>query len=166
MPKDKLGFVGIDVRDRMPPSVGEEDPTGDDRMDMRIPFERGAEGLDDGDHAGPCVGLIDSAHHLTDGFVGESCEITLEALDGAGNRVSTFLGSTTPIERDVLALESLFPHGLDVIVVGLEESVQLRKLWLSRTVQRWLWLRREGCGARLHKSGSKAKRVPSLAKSR
>ena len=77
MPKDKLGFVGIDVRDGMPPSVREENPTGDDRMDMRIPCERGAEGLDDGDHAGACVGLIRSGgHHLTDGFVGESCEIT------------------------------------------------------------------------------------------
>ena len=71
-----------------------------------------------------------------------------------------------PSPKSVLALESLFPHGLDVIVVGLEELVQVRKLWLSRTVQRWLWLRREGCGARLHKSGSKTKRVPSLGNSR
>ncbi len=38
MAKDKLGFVGIDVGNGMPLSVREEDPTRDDRMDMRIEF--------------------------------------------------------------------------------------------------------------------------------
>ncbi len=34
MAKDKLDFVCIDVRDGMPLSVREEDPTGDDGMNM------------------------------------------------------------------------------------------------------------------------------------
>ncbi len=38
MAKGKFGFVGIDVRDGMPLSVREEEPTGDDGMDMRIEF--------------------------------------------------------------------------------------------------------------------------------
>ncbi len=37
MTKDQLGFVGVDVGDGMPLPVREEDPTGDDGMDVRIP---------------------------------------------------------------------------------------------------------------------------------
>ncbi len=36
--KDKLGFVGIDVRDGMPLSVREENSTSDDGMNMGIKF--------------------------------------------------------------------------------------------------------------------------------
>ena len=60
--------------------------------------------------------------------------------------------------------EAVLSVSFDVIVVGLEELVQVGKLWFSRTVQRWFWLRREACCGRVHKSGSKAKRVPSLGK--
>jgi hypothetical protein len=38
MSEDKLGFVCIDVRDRKPHSVREEDPAGNDGMNMRIEF--------------------------------------------------------------------------------------------------------------------------------
>ncbi len=38
MAKDKLGFVRIDVRDGMPLSVREENPTRDDGMNMRVEF--------------------------------------------------------------------------------------------------------------------------------
>ena len=38
MAKDKLGFVCIDVRYGMPLSVREENPTGDDGMNMGIKF--------------------------------------------------------------------------------------------------------------------------------
>ena len=38
MPKDKLGFVCIDVRDGMPVSVREENSTSDDGMNMGIEF--------------------------------------------------------------------------------------------------------------------------------
>ncbi len=40
MAKDKLGFVRIDVRDGMPLSVREENPTRDDGMNMRVPALR------------------------------------------------------------------------------------------------------------------------------
>jgi hypothetical protein len=36
-------------------------------------------GLYDGNHTGPGIGLVDgSGHHLADGFVGESCELSKE----------------------------------------------------------------------------------------
>ena len=76
MTKDELGFVGIEG-DGMALPVCEEDPTSDDSMNVRIPFQRRSKRLNDGDHSWPGVGLIRSGgHHLTDGFVGESCEIT------------------------------------------------------------------------------------------
>ena len=37
MTKDELGFVGIDIGDGMPLPVGEENPAGDDGMDVGIP---------------------------------------------------------------------------------------------------------------------------------
>ena len=37
MTKDQLGFVGVDIGDGMPLAVREEDPTGDDAMEVRIP---------------------------------------------------------------------------------------------------------------------------------
>ncbi len=70
-----------------------------------------------------------------------------------------------PAPIPIRFFEAVLPLSFDVIEVGLEELVQVGKLWLSRTVQRrWFWLRREGFCGRLHKSGSKAKRVPSLGK--
>ena len=38
MAEDKLGFVCIDVRDGMPQSLREEDPAGNDGVDMGIEF--------------------------------------------------------------------------------------------------------------------------------
>ena len=38
MTKDELCFVGVDIGDGMPLPVGEENPAGDDGMDVRIPF--------------------------------------------------------------------------------------------------------------------------------
>lgn len=79
MTQDELGLMGIDVGDGMPRTVVEENPAGDDGVNVRIPLQRRPEGLDDGDHAGASVGLIDgSGHHLADGFVGESCELSQE----------------------------------------------------------------------------------------
>jgi hypothetical protein len=47
-----------------------------DGVDVGIPSQRGCEGLDDADHAGPCVRHVDcGGHHLADGFVGESCHV-------------------------------------------------------------------------------------------
>jgi hypothetical protein len=77
MTKGQLGFVGIDIGDGMPLPVREEDPTSDDSMNVRIPFQRRSKRLNDGDHSWPGVGLIRSCrHHLADGLVGESCEIS------------------------------------------------------------------------------------------
>ena len=46
---------------------------------MRLPLERRREGLDDGEHAVPGVGLVDGGrHHLAVGVVGESCHLTEE----------------------------------------------------------------------------------------
>ena len=46
-------------------------------MDVGVPLQRGTKGLDDGDHSGPSVGLLDGGgHHLAYGFVGESCELS------------------------------------------------------------------------------------------
>lgn len=71
--EDELGPMGIDVGDGLPSSVKEENPAGDDGMDVGVPLERGSEALDDSDHAGPSVRLLDGGgHHLADGFVGES----------------------------------------------------------------------------------------------
>ena len=79
VPKDELGLPGVDVRDGMPRAIGEEDAAGDDGVDVRVPLQRRAEGLDDGDHAGSRIGLLDRrGHHLADGFVGESCELSQE----------------------------------------------------------------------------------------
>ncbi len=38
MTKDELCFVGVDIRDGMPLPVGEENPTCDDSMDVRVPI--------------------------------------------------------------------------------------------------------------------------------
>ncbi len=77
MTKEKLCFVGIDIWDGMPLPVREEDPTSDDSMNVRIPFQRRSKRLNDGDHSWPRVGLIRSwRHHLADGLVGESREIS------------------------------------------------------------------------------------------
>ena len=77
MTKDELGFVGVDIGDGMPLPVREEDPTSDDSMNVRIPFQRRSKRPDDGDHSWPRVGLIRSCrHHLADGLVGESREIS------------------------------------------------------------------------------------------
>ena len=38
MTKDELCFVGVDIGDGMPLPVGEENPTCDDSMDVRVPF--------------------------------------------------------------------------------------------------------------------------------
>ena len=44
---------------------------------LRIPFQRRSKRLNDGDHSWPRVGLIRSCrHHLADGLVGESREIS------------------------------------------------------------------------------------------
>ena len=49
----------------------------DDSMNVRIPFQRRSKRLNDGDHSWPRVGLIRSCrHHLADGLVGESREIS------------------------------------------------------------------------------------------
>ena len=49
---------------------------------MRIPLQRGAEGLDDSHHAGASLGLVDTerggSHPLADGLVGESCHLSKE----------------------------------------------------------------------------------------
>ena len=74
--EDELGPMGIDVGDGMPRTIIEENPAGDDGMDVGVPLQRGSEALDDSDHAGPSVGLLDGGgHHLPDGFVGESSEL-------------------------------------------------------------------------------------------
>ena len=68
--------MGIDVGDEMPRTIIEENPAGDDGMDVGVPLQRGSEALDDSDHAGPSVWLLDGGgHHLADGFVGESSEL-------------------------------------------------------------------------------------------
>jgi len=36
MTKDELGFVGVDIGDGMPLPVREENPAGDDGMDVRM----------------------------------------------------------------------------------------------------------------------------------
>jgi len=42
-----------------------------------MPLERRAKGLNDGDHAGPGVGFVDGGdHHLADGVIGESNELS------------------------------------------------------------------------------------------
>lgn len=77
MAEDELGLVGVDVRHGMPRSVLQENAARDDGMEMRIELERTSEGLDDSDHAGASVGLIDGGgHHLADGLVGESGELS------------------------------------------------------------------------------------------
>ena len=38
MTKDELCFVGVDIGDGVPLPVGQENPTGDDSMDVRVPF--------------------------------------------------------------------------------------------------------------------------------
>ncbi len=71
--EDELGPMGSDVGDGMPRTIIEENPAGDDGMDVGVPLQRGSEALDDSHHAGPSVGLLDDGgHHLADGFVGES----------------------------------------------------------------------------------------------
>ena len=48
-------------------------------MDVWIPLQGRAEGLDDGDHAGSGMRFVDCrGHHLADGFVGELRELTQE----------------------------------------------------------------------------------------
>ena len=75
--EDELGLVGIDVRDGMPRTLVENKPAGDDGVNVRIPIERRSKGLDDSHHAWTSVGLLDDGgHHLADGFVGESCELS------------------------------------------------------------------------------------------
>ena len=74
--EDELGRMGIDVGDGLPRAVTQEDTACDDGMDVGVPLERGSEALDDSDHAGPSVWLLDGGgHHLADGFVGESSEL-------------------------------------------------------------------------------------------
>src|SRR3990172_12333474 len=75
--EDELGLVGIDVRDGMPRSVVQKKPAGDDGVNVRVPLQRRAESLDDGNHAWACLGLLHGAsHHLANGFVGESSELS------------------------------------------------------------------------------------------
>ena len=75
VPEDELGLMGIDKGDGLPGSVNEENAASDDGM--RVPVQRRPEGLDDDDHAGPSVRLVDGGnHHLTDGFVGESRKLS------------------------------------------------------------------------------------------
>ena len=78
VPEDELGLMGIDIGDGLPGSVKEENPASDDGMNVRVPVQRRPEDLDDGDHAGPSVRLVDGDHHLADGFVGESRELSQE----------------------------------------------------------------------------------------
>ena len=58
MPEDELGLEGIDIGDGTPRAVIEEDTSSDDGLKVRVPLQRGAEGLDDGDHAGPGIGFV------------------------------------------------------------------------------------------------------------
>ena len=77
MSKEELGFVGVDIRNGLPGSVIQENPAGDDGMDVKIPSKRGSKGLYHGDHSGLRVGLVDGGgHHLPDGSVGESGELS------------------------------------------------------------------------------------------
>jgi hypothetical protein len=79
VPEEELSAMGIDVGDGMPRAVIEKNPASDDGVDVGIPFERRGKGLYDGNHTGPGIGLVDgSGHHLADGFVGESCELSKE----------------------------------------------------------------------------------------
>ena len=63
MTKDQLGFVGVDIGDGEPLPVREENPAGNDGVDVGIPFQRRSKCLDDSDHTWPGVGLLDGASH-------------------------------------------------------------------------------------------------------
>jgi hypothetical protein len=77
--EEELGVMGVDVRDGMPRAVLEENPSGHDGMNVRIPLQRGPKGLEDGDHSGPGLGLFDRCdHHLVNGFESEPGELRKE----------------------------------------------------------------------------------------
>ena len=77
VPKDELGLMTIDVGDGLPRSITEENSASDDGMDVRVPSKRRTKGLDDGNHTGASVGLVDGGgHHLADGLVGESGQLS------------------------------------------------------------------------------------------
>jgi hypothetical protein len=61
VPEEELGVMGVEVRDGTPRAVLEENPAGDDGMNMWIPLQRGPKGLDDGDHAGRASGCSTAA---------------------------------------------------------------------------------------------------------
>jgi len=68
---------GLDLDTRLPRSTTEENAASDGGMDVGVPSKRRPEGLNDGHHAGARVGLVDGGrHHLVDGFVGESCQLS------------------------------------------------------------------------------------------
>ena len=61
----------------MPRTVVEKEPAGDDGVNVRVPLQRRAESLDDGNHAWASQRLVDVGdHHLANGFVGESRELS------------------------------------------------------------------------------------------
>ena len=66
VPEEELGAMSIDIGNGNPLAIGV--PNG-------LPLERRPEGLDDGDHAGASIGLVGGGGHLTDGFVGEPCDV-------------------------------------------------------------------------------------------
>jgi hypothetical protein len=69
VPEEELGVMGVEVRDGKPRAVLEENPAGDDGMDVRIPLQGRAKGLDDGDHTRPGIGFVDGrGHHLSGGL--------------------------------------------------------------------------------------------------
>jgi hypothetical protein len=71
--------MGVDIGNGKPRAVLEENPAGNDGMDVRIPLQRGPKGLNDGDHARPGIRLFDRlCHHHPDGFVGEPRELSQE----------------------------------------------------------------------------------------
>jgi hypothetical protein len=77
--EEELGVMGVHVRDGKPRAVLEENPSGNDGMNVRIPLQSGPKGLDDGDHARAGIGSFDRrGQHLADGFESEPGELSQE----------------------------------------------------------------------------------------
>jgi hypothetical protein len=63
--EDELGLTGVDIGDRLPRPVVEENPASDDGMNVRIPIEGGTEGLDHRHMPGRAMGSSEAAAILS-----------------------------------------------------------------------------------------------------
>ena len=92
----------------------------------------------------------------------KSCET---CFDGAAIEVACDDGVDEAPPVSVLVFKTLFPCGLDVFVVELEQLIKRARASVSRAIQRDRLEERLGSWEKAHRAGLVANAIPSAARS-